>query len=450
MTSISANGADFALLKDQSYQRVLPSKTPAEMEYNTVATGPAGSRQVVEFLADNSTYTFANGKAIIRLQSKGILSFQNAMLEFSATCSATGSGAYFHNGIWNWINRVRVLNGSIVVFDQLYKNSMRSMQWSCCRTPETDSTFGDACWGVSSCINRIARASGYNYLIPLDINLLSSDEIPFDSLQNGLTIELYLENPQACVNYVTPSTGSSPTYSINNLRLRCDEVFYQEDLMNKIRSIGTILLPYTNYKLTQFTIPAGSNVNMVPIQLRVQGVKRFLFWFQNSSDINNSAVPDVKCCEFLKSGMLFYQLKIDQTYYPPQPVKAQFTSLNDVTGFQEAFFQTANGLARHEADNMIQQRQNNGETQWNIFRDFLINADMYNNNMFVGVIDLKTFLAHDEDLLTKFDTTPGNTTIQLNFTLSNSYPLVTTTLNVVAIHSSIGVLDQKGKFFMIE
>lgn len=441
---------EYALIVEQKFPGFLQTVVPPEAVYNTCRVGPAGQRQIIEFPADSAQYSFRDSKAVIRLQSKGLLSFPNAFLEFSAVATSSTGQPFFSTGIWNIFNRIRVMCGGQVIVDQPMKNDMRSLQWAAVRSIQSDQTLGAACWGVDDISKRITRGAGYNYAIPLDVSMFTSDEIPFAHLSNGVQIELYFENPQACVNFVDPSVGTNPGYTINNLRVRCEEVFYQSDLQNDILGYPNILLPYTNFKSFQFNIPPGSNSNQFNIPVRVQGVKRMIWFMRNSADVSNVASYDTKVSQFLKNKCLEYQVKIDNTYFPPQPIKTQQLTANEVTGQQEGYLQMIKCLARHEIYSNIAQRRNNGETHWNIVRDILITPDMYNNNMFIGAMDFKTFDAHDEQLLTKMDTTPGNTTVQLNMKLDNGMPAQTQTVTVFIIHSSLAVLSNTGKMFLIE
>lgn len=448
--TLGGNYQEFALINDQKFSSLLPTVVPRDAIYNTVRVGPAGSRQVVEFPADNSSYTYRDNKAIIRVQSKGFLSFINSTLEFSAIATQTAGSAYFSSGIWNWISRVRVTSAGNVIVDQQNKNLIRSMQWAFVRASQSDQTLGDACWGVSDVAKRIERAPGYNYCIPLDISMFSSEEIPFAHLSNGIQIELYFENPQSCMNYVNPATGDGANFTINNLRLRCEEVYYQPDLHQEILDYPNILLPHTSYKAFQFSIPAGSNNNQFNIPVRIQGVKRMIFAMRDSSSVSSAAAYDVNVSRFQKNQTLEYQAKIDNTYFPSQPIKCQQLTATEVTGQQEGYLQMVRNMARNEVYGDVSRRRNNGETHWNIVKDVQVTPDMFNSQMFIGAIDFKTFDAHEEDLITKLDTTPGNTTMTLNLKMSNGYPLATQTIYVWIIHSAIAVLGKTGKFFLIE
>lgn len=441
---------EFALINDQKFSSLLPTVVPRDAVYNTVRCGPAGSRQVVEFPADNSSYTYRDNKIVIRLNSKGFLAFINGGLEFSAVASQTAGKAYFSAPIWNLFERIRVVSANNTVIDQPLKNIFRTMQWAFTRASQSDQTLGDACWGVSDVAKRIARAAGYNYYIPLDIPMFTSEEIPFANLSNGVQLELYLANPETCMNYEDPAVGAGCGYTINNLRLRCEEVFYQPDLHSEITSYPNILLPFTTFKTYQFTIPAGANNNQFVIPHRNQAMKRMLFIMRDSTSVSNAAAYDVNASRFQKNQCLEYWAKIDNTNYPQQPIKTQQLTVNEVVGQQEGYLQMVRAMARNEVYGNVSHRRNNGETHWNIVKDVQVTPDMFNNNMFVGAIDFKTFDAHDEDLLTKLDTSPGNTTLTLNMKMSNGYPLATQTLYVFCIHSAIAVLSRDGKFFLIE
>ncbi len=446
---ISPGYSDTALIKDQNFSTMFPTVVPPSSQYNTVRVGPAGQRQNVEFRADNATYTYANTKMTIPVQSKGILDFTDAYLEFSASCTSSIAGAaYFTDGIWNIFNRIRVISGSTVVFDQLNKNVFRSMQWAMCRNSDTDATLGAACWGINTIANRQTAAAGLNYAIPLDIALLADIEIPFANIAN-VHIEFYFENPNSCV-CVGASGATNVSYTVNNPRIRCKEVFYQSDLQHDITAMSPLFFPYTNYKPFQFQIPANSNTNQFNIPVKIQGVKRIIAIMRNSADLANPAVSDVFVSEFNYNGTLQYQGKIDNTYFPPAPIKTSYTGPNDLIGYQEGYLSALHSFDRYETAGMPDARRNNGEPDLYSISDWQVTPAGFTSTFFSMCLDLKTFEYHGDSMLSKFDTTPGNTTVQLNMTMSGTFPTQTQTLYVFVVCSSLGVLQSDGKFFMIE
>jgi hypothetical protein len=452
MQGLSPNYQEFAQINDQNLNGLLKTAVPPESEYNTLHMGPAGSRAWVEFNADNQSYTNKDSKIVIKINSKGILAFRKAHLEFNLAVGATGSSAVFRNGVWGLFERMSLVAGSTLAYDQFDKDNFWDMQWSQVRATESDATLGDACLGVSTLAKRITRSSGANYLLFLNMPPLGSDEVPFANLGNQMQIELYLKNPMGCVCYTNPSAGSNPTYTITNMRLRCEEVFYQPDYQNMLTSAPFILLPFTQGKLTMANLPSGSSINSFQVfQSHYQSVKRLNFYFRNQADLNNPAVMDVGLCEFNKAGIISYQGKLDNTRIPQLPVKCSYAGgENDSTGYQEGYLNMVDGMARYEVLTDYQDRKNNGLTQWALTKDVLFTESMYNNQNFVGVLDFKTFDVHSDQFLTKLNLQPGNTTLTLYTNHQTGYPLTNQVLYMWLIHNGVTVISNTGKCFLIE
>lgn len=445
--TITSGGLDKAVVESQKFTTMFPTTIPVSATFNTTRCGPAGQRQEVEYLSGNGTsYTYANGKMTFDIKSQLILDFKHAYLEFFATCAATGGNAYFSNGIWNLFNRIRVLSGSKVLFEQLGKNYFRSLQWSNVRRGNTDGSLGQFCWGVDTAANRLAKAAGAVYAIPLDIAYLGLDEIPFTNVTNFI-IEFYFESPFNCVQFDTAT--SNPTYTIQNPRIRCHEVQYQEDLMRDIVNLGFIIYPYTNFKYYTFSIPAGANTNQFSINFKTQGMKRIIGVMFNASDINNPLTPDLFTTGFQYNNTTQYQAKIDNTYFPGQPFKSSQISINDPDGAAEAYLSSYRALARRDVAYDVFSKRNNGECP-DYYSDAWQPGSDFVSGLFSMAIEFKTFFAHDEFLLSKLDTSGGNTIVQLNMNMANGYPLETQTLMVFVVHSTVVVQWNSGKFDMIE
>lgn len=438
---------EIALTADRKFSTFLPTKIVPSMKYNEVFCGPGGMRQEVEMLADSgTTFTSASNKIVIPIRSQGIIDWKHACIEFNASAVVTGGTAgtfYFTNGIWNLFSRVKVVCNGSIIFDQPFKNLWRSTQYTFCRAPSIDASIGDACWGVSSSANRIARVGGYNYMIPLDIPFLVSEEVPFKSVTN-FQIELELAPDNSVICYGT-QVGGTPKYTINNPRIRVQEVFYQPDLMQAFDAMKAIMYPFTTYKVAQVNVPSGSNTNQINIPIKVQGVKRIFAFMKTASDIGNPAVADVWTDLFRYANATDVQLKVDNYYYPPQPIK-----LGGAVGGQEGYLSLFRGMDRYESYSDIIERRNNGETGYLSVNDFPITYSDFTSNKFMTCIDLKTFAEHSEQALTKFDTTPGNTTIQLNLNFQAGSPTSNSVIYIVVVHSSLIIQYSNGTFTLIE
>lgn len=451
MASNQLNGAyqEIALTADRKFTSLFPTKVTPGMIYNDVTVGPGGMRQRVETVADSGTdFTYASNKIVFQIKSQGVLDFKHAQMKMRVSATQTGGtvpgGTFsFTKAIWNLFTGVRVLsNGSVVTYFN-NKNLIRSLQYSLSRSPSVDASIGDACWGTGPIGSRESRVGGYWYLIPLDIAWLVSDELPFMDVTN-FTIEFELAPPQWVVQNGT-QLNATYNYTISNPVLEYDEVFYQPDLMAQFRALKVIVYPFTNYKVSQFNIPAGSNVNQFNVPIKVQGVKRFLAIMKDVADLGDPTKTDYWTGLNKYNNSVNYQLTVDNYNYPQQPVKAGATN-----GVQEAYHALWKAVDRYESETDIIERRNNGETGYLSINDFPITLAEFTSNMFCMAIDVKTFSAHSEQILTKFDTTSGNTSVIFKNEMGPGMPANNTVMFIITIHSSVVTQIGNGTFSLIE
>ena len=446
--ALQPNYVNPSLARDTSFSTMFPTAAPKDLVYNDILMAPAGTRHWNETLADNGTsFTPQNTKFTITLRSRSVLDFQYATLNFQASCSASDSSSvFFQSGIWNLISRVRVLIGSTVLCDQIEKNVFQSFNYAFCRAPNFDQSVGYSMEGVGSVASRKIWAAGRNYAIPLNIPLLTSEQQIMANNQ-GYTIEFYLAPAVAVVNTdIQTSPTATLNYTMLNPRIRCHEIRYQDDLQQALVSLPTIAYPYTNYKNFQGFIMAGASTFQYPIPVKVQGVIRILAFMRPSTDVNNPKITDSLTTDFQYNNMVQYQLRVDNDYYPPQPIGA-----GGQVGPQQAYLEAVQCMDRFEVAGVDPHaRQNNGCTVWNMLNNVALNIDDFTSNRFAACLDLRNTTDNDPNYIPRFDVTPGNVQLILNLTFQTGYPLVNQTLYVFVVHTSIVVADNKGNATLIE
>lgn len=445
---LQPNYVNPSLARDTAFKDMFPTAAPKDLMYNDVLMAPAVSRQWMETLADNGTqFQPVNGKFTVTLRSRSILDFSQAFLDFQASCSASDSSpVFFTNGIWNFISRIRVLVGSYVVFDQIEKNVFESFNYAFCRAGNYDNTIGYSIQGIGDVSKRKTWASGKTYTIPLNIPLLTSEEMIM-AHNSGFIVEFYLAPPTAVV---CADTTTSPTatlnYTITNPRIRCHEVRYQNDLQTKLLSLDPIVYPYVNYKQFSTQIVAGSTTFQYTIPIKVQGLFRLIGFMRPSADVNNPTVTDALTTDFQYNNCLQYQLRVDNDYYPPQPLSAGGTA-----GPEQAYLECLSCMDRAELARLdVHRDQNNGTTVWKNWDRFIPNIDDFTTNRFAICLDLKGTTDNDPNYIQRFDVTPGNVQLILNINFDNGKPATNQTLYLFALTTAVVVADSSGTFTLLE
>lgn len=448
--NLDLNGGyvDMAVLADRKFSTILSTRITPEMRYNEVYCGPGGLRIETEALADGgTTFTSQSGKIVFPIKSKAIVDFRHAYLEMTVAGTVTGGTAgsfMFTKGIWNLFQKVTVKsNGSNEIVSQFQKNVVRSLCYTFVKSSTIDASIGDACWGTGPQASRTLRVGNFNYTIPLDISFLANEEIPFMNVENFL-IELELAPDNQVISFVTQA-GGTPQYTINNPRIRYFETTYQPDLMAAFGALQAIYHPHTTYGIFQQNVPAGSTSIQFNVPVKNQGIKRFVSFMKPVSYVGDPSRIDYFTDHFTYNNCESFQLKIDQTYYPPQAYKAGGT-----VGPQEAYLAALRGLNRYELFSAMFDRRNNGSTGMLTISDWATTYSEFINNRFVMVNDIKTFVSHDENILTKMDLTSGSSNVILYVNLGSGQPTVNTTLFTIVFRSAIVIQFPNGTFSLIE
>lgn len=439
-----------ALAADSTFTTMFKTAPPKDLLYNDILMAPAASRLWDEQLADNGTqYRPVNQKFSVTINRRNILDFSQATLTFGASCSTTeAQDVHFTQGIWNLFSRIRITSGSVVIMDQLDKNVFESFNYAFSRSGNYDTTIGSI-QGIGSVAQRIAWGkldAGTNYAIPLNIPLLTSEEMAMMNTQ-GFVIEFYMAPATSCV---CKTAGGSPAagvdYIITNPKIRFHGVEYQPDLQRPIARLPIIAYPYINYKSFTTQIPTGTTKFMYSIPIKVQSLIRMIAFMRPTARINSPSFADVLTTDFQYNNTNEYYLKIDNQHYPPAPIAA-----GGQQGYQQAYLECLACMNKAELARLNKPSEsNNGTCAWKSFDRFLPSGDDFVDNRFAMCLDLKATIDNDPNYLQRFDVTPGNVQLLLNVNFNGSGPTEPQTLYIFMVHSSIAMGDINGKWTLIE
>lgn len=247
-------------------------------------------------LADQPNNITAGQISYIRLPRAELSDLRNSILEFNATCSATG-GTYcrFMQPIAGTINRVRVLANSTLLddeleFGRLYTMKLMSLdfnQWTSC-LPITE--------GVGSTAARNANATNTSIVYQIDLSYacdILGHVVPIGWLgSNQLTIEIYWEQANRCIE----TDGTNPTYIVNNLQYHYANLNvtenYKEMLNSKFAS-GGVQFAFRSYENYIGQITGGTNGTVsIALPFKKKKAVTIINGAIPSASVTNTAVND--------------------------------------------------------------------------------------------------------------------------------------------------------------
>lgn len=420
----------------------LSTAIPPPMEVNTVQMGPAGERQNVRIYSEGSD-TYGSSNNIIRFKptSSAFLDFRRATLNVFVSAQGTG-GTYlrFANGIWNIIERERVFWNGKLIYDNHDKNIYRSMNFAFNRDKSVDTTFGEI-WGLGDQADRETWAPGKVYEFPLNITVLEQEEIPAWKYKE-LTIELTLASPSR----ILETDHTSFSYTVTNPYLRVDEVRYEKSWHDYIDS-STLYWCHPTYQAYTFNNKSANFQDQIPH--RSQGIERIFCIIKHTDDLTDPTVDD-KFYTFHHDNCKEFQTKIDNDYYPRQPVKASNASVGDPDKYYEAYYHFLNTCHRTFLNDSLSDKfRVNLDIPYNNFNNVPITPDEFVTDKFIMSQDFMTFLYNSNDFISKQDWSGSNVKVLFNCKF-NSPPTDDQTIFCFVVYKAVFVIPPDGNAFIIQ
>lgn len=406
-------------LKDTArYTDLFSTIIPNDLTSHRPYMGPGGLRNQRRIPAVNQTLSSgSNRTARFELKSDTFLDGRKSFLSFKASATATAAVA-FSNGIWNIINRIRVLHAGNVLIDEMDKNAIQSWIYFQTRNPDIDACYGSQLWGVASLATRQARAAaGHYYTIKTGNAWLDQNELPVWLFNGGLVLEITFEDPSA----VLETAGVNAAWTIEDLTYVVDEVRYQQKIYENYIKDGIVYFGFDTYDIFKNTINATNNQLYLPC--KTQGIKRLISFMRRTVDLNDTTVNN-KWQTFEYGATNSFQTKVNNTSFPPDPVRA---GPSPTPGYTEAYIQALEAITPYHYD-YAKLNEPIGITDTGAVTDF-------NNKNFTMAQSFKTFLGNPT-LITQFNTSSGNDTIYQKITL-NGVPAADLQLYTFVIKTNV-------------
>lgn len=306
-------------LSDTVYD-TLPVFVPDSLRFHPVKQGLPARRVPVKFRAEQQTLSTDKNRLIrIKLPNNAFYDLRSGYLSASVAVAKTG-GTYarIHNGAWCIFNRVRILAGATEVYDSRDYNRLFSIKWESQNDSDTAATVGMA-FGIGTQAEREAAVAGgeYTYRFPLDIGLFTASLLPFDTIQNGLVLELYLEDPSTIIE----TNGTNPIVTVSNVEIYCERLelnqSFRNFLVKYIQDYG-LEIAYSAWERYTNALNTGANQD-ITINQRSSSVNGIINILVNSAQISDTTVND-KLITWTPLTLTQSSVLINGTIFPDEPV----------------------------------------------------------------------------------------------------------------------------------
>src|SRR6201985_3122746 len=198
----------------------------------------------------------------IAIPNGSIYDTRNGYLTFNAAITKTG-GTYarFASGIFSMFNRIRVLAGATGIKDIRDYDRITTILTELFQPILSTGNVGVTSMGFGTQAQRNALGSGADYACPLYSGVFGTELLPFDNIPNQIWLELYLEDPTACVE----TDGTLPITTISNIIFHMERLELQDDyrryIASYVRSNGLKLGWHAWERFSQ-TLAPGTNQNI--------------------------------------------------------------------------------------------------------------------------------------------------------------------------------------------
>jgi hypothetical protein len=330
-------------------------------ELNLGSNKPMSSNarpQILRFRSDNSTYTAGDTIRIeIPTGRVGQYAFPlDSFLEFKLKINASGGAAagttnfFLDQSIYSLFNRIRVLQGSVVLEDTLYCNRLWTALYDIqvneserrgdtitkgiydMNATSSTASFNSGLFGQLLAIRTSASAASdsslydFSFVIPSALfGSLSQKALPLSLLGAS---SLYIEFELAPINVafvqqlsVSTANGTLNSYTVSDIYYNTKvSILPLEIEQALIQSTGGIInLPAVAYKVEQKAISAASTVFNDKFSFQYSSLKNFIFWITNQTTANGD-ISKRSISSRPKANINDFYLNINGELYPTQTI----------------------------------------------------------------------------------------------------------------------------------
>jgi hypothetical protein len=394
--------------------RILPNG----LKYPELRAAPAGKRRIVRFSPDQQNgYTITSGGTsnIIRfnLPNANIIDFTKGGLAFDLTLTVATPGTYIRvaNHVSSIINRV-VIRTSQQLEDIRDYNRLYSIINSMNREPLVGAVLGEVTGqGTQFQRNVWGATPNKDYIIPLLCGLFLSSPIPMRLFTEQLVLELYIENPQNCIE--TDGTGII-TIGITNLFWHAEKLELSSDVeaMFLGQGMGYIKFPYKTFIVYNSPIlQTGQQDINVPHQS--DGIDGIISIMNRTDQASNPTVDD-KYNLWPANNITQWYSKINNDFFPEEPIQAGLDP--------QAYLSFLRFINKWDFGGVYKNPP-------------VISFTAYSTNKFIMINDYQTF--RNEGLVNDLSTAQSGNQTLIRMTLNGAPPGTTILISYVMITRTI-------------
>lgn len=382
-------------------------EVPRSLKFTSTKQGLSARRIPVKIRSEQQSYASNNNKLIrIILPNNALYDTRKGYLTFDLTLTTTG-GTYkrLHTGVFSAFNRMRVMAGSTEIEDLRDYNRIYSALWEMVNPSLVTSNIGTELMGFGTQAQRNALgAAATSYCCPLYSGVFNTELLPFENINTGIVLELYIEDGSMCVE----TDGTNPIIAVSNInfhieRLELDES-YRMFIKNYVSSNG-LQIGFRSWERYINALTTGSQHN-ITINAKNSSMNGMLNFLVNSQELNDTSIND----RFLNwtpspdvgKDWTTSSLQINGKTFPDEPIDC----LN---------------VRRVEPYQMYCR----WVMKWSL-NGFLplappITNESFNDNRFVQIDDLEAY-PEEPDLINPFTTLGNNATLIKKIQFSGTIP----------------------------
>jgi hypothetical protein len=302
-----------------------PVYVPDSLKFTSAKAGLPARRVPIKIRSEQQTYSSNNNKLIrILLPNDSIYDTRSGYLTFTLNLAVVG-GTYarLHTGVFSVFNRLRILVASKQVEDLRDYNRIYSALWEMKQEPEVNAAYGLR-MGFGTQAQRNAQTPTFDYVCPLWSGILNNELLPFDNLKNGMSLELFIEDPTLCVETDSPNI---PVITISNIlfhveRLELDQSY--RDFISSYVSSNGLKLGFFTWERYVSALTTGATQNPV-INQRSSSLNGILNFFVNSTQLSNMTIND-KFLTWLPLTLNQTSVLVNGRIFPDEPIDVSYAA----------------------------------------------------------------------------------------------------------------------------
>lgn len=296
---------------------------PSSIKFQKIKKGIAAKRTPVIIRAEQQEYSTNRNKMIrLLMPSNTLYETRAGYLKFDVAIQSTNSTyKRLHWNISSIFQRARIIAGATEIEDVIDYNRIAVILHEVYNPTLATSNMGNAQQGFTTEIKRNALGqTTATYICPLQSGVLGTELLPFDNINTGIILELYLEDPTVCVE----TDGTNPIINVSNIEFRMERLEldrnYRQFLKDFVIKNG-LQLGFHTWRRYVNALPSGKRQD-VQILHKSSSLNGMLNLFVNSAQTNNTLINN-KLLTWIPLGLQQTQLQINGSIFPDEPIDCQ-------------------------------------------------------------------------------------------------------------------------------